>query len=326
MPTMIGHQDLAALIAQRPMIDQHWHSHIIASPFGTIEAATFSMPMPISAAMPVSLSYALAGLDPGNADITGSIRERMLGDVALEELQVSPLQSSLPQVNRRLKGDRLTAGPQPPEPPELGPVAEQSPEPLKKGDRLISSEPPEPQPHAVVAAREQPAETQPVAEALPQSPAQPVADAAPPGSRSVRPTAEEQAPVANSVASVEPEPPDQAPQASPLAAPQPPFSVASLDYGPTDDPSGYWPDLPGRRPARGAPPQPPGGPADAEPRPDTGEVIAPEDVDATVRVARLYFGIDPTGSFGVMQPWMPGEAPQLDERRAAVEPDSRPRL
>jgi len=40
-----------------------------------------------------------------------------------------------------------------------------------------------------------------------------------------------------------------------------------------------------------------------------------------VRVARLYFGIDPMGSFGVMQPWMPGEAPQLDERRAAVEPE-----
>ena len=80
MPTTIGHQDLAALIAQRPIALQHWHSHIIASPFGTIEAATFSMPAPISEAMPVSLSYALAGLDPGNADITGSIRERMLGD------------------------------------------------------------------------------------------------------------------------------------------------------------------------------------------------------------------------------------------------------
>src|ERR1700704_6740525 len=87
MPTMIGHQDLAALIAQRPMPVQHWRSHNIVSPFGTIEAATFSMPVPISAAMPVSLSYALAGLHPGNADITGSIRERMLGDVAIDAFQ-----------------------------------------------------------------------------------------------------------------------------------------------------------------------------------------------------------------------------------------------
>src|SRR6202163_1244979 len=131
MPTTVGHQDLAALIAQRPMVVQHWHSHNIASPFGTIEAATFSMPMPISEAMPISLSYALAGLDPGNADITGSIRERMLGDVTIEEFQEPSLQSALPEVNRRLKGDRLAVHPQPQE-EESAPVAEQSPEPLKK--------------------------------------------------------------------------------------------------------------------------------------------------------------------------------------------------
>src|SRR5258708_4636683 len=81
MPTTIGRQDLAALIAQRPIAVQHWHSHNIASPFGTIEPATFSMPVPISEAMPVSLSYAFAGLDPRNADITGAIRERILNDV-----------------------------------------------------------------------------------------------------------------------------------------------------------------------------------------------------------------------------------------------------
>jgi spore germination cell wall hydrolase CwlJ-like protein len=101
-PTMIGHQDLATLIAQRPALAEHAHSHNIASPFGTIEHATFSMPEPISAAMPVSLSYALAALDPGNADIASSIRERMLGDAVIGELQSPP-----PLVNRRLKGDRL---------------------------------------------------------------------------------------------------------------------------------------------------------------------------------------------------------------------------
>jgi spore germination cell wall hydrolase CwlJ-like protein len=302
MPTMIGHQDLAALIAQRPLVVEHRHSHIIASPFGTIEAATFSMPMPLSGAMPVSLSYALAGLDPGNADITGSIRARMLGDVGLEELEESSPQSALPRVDRRLKGDRLAAGP--------APVAEQSPEPLKKGDRLVASYPPEPQPQSMAAAQEQqieqPAETRPVAEAPPPSSAQPVADATQP---------------ANSVAILEPEPSDQAPRAPTVAVKQRPFSLASLDYGPTGDPSGHWPDLPGRRPDGGAAPWPPAEPADSEPHPDTGEVVAPEDADATVRVARLYFGIDPMGSFGVMQPWMPGEAPQLDDRRAATEPD-----
>src|SRR5712672_3629700 len=105
MPTMIGHQDLAALVARRPMALAHRHTHNIASPFGTIEAATFSMPIPISEAMPLSLGYTLASLDPGNADITGSIRERMLGDGAIAEFRGS----ALPEVNRRLKGDRLAA-------------------------------------------------------------------------------------------------------------------------------------------------------------------------------------------------------------------------
>ncbi len=300
MPTMIGHQDLAALIAQRPLAVQQWHSHNIASPFGTIEAATFSMPMPLSEAMPVSLSYALAGLDPGNADITGSIKERMLGDVAIEELQDGSLASSLPEVNRRLKGDRLAVHPQPAEEPDAAAVAEQSPAPLKKGDRLDASPAPEPQPPAVVAA----------AEPQLDRPAQPQAQDAPV-------VGEEPAGRANAIATDEPieqKPPAQTPR----------FSVATLDYGPPNDPTGYWPDLPGPRPdgpPQQQPPQPSAGPAEAELHPDTGEVIGPEDSDPTVRVARLYFGIDPKGSFGAIQPWMPGEAPQLDDQRASVAPD-----
>jgi spore germination cell wall hydrolase CwlJ-like protein len=278
-PTMIGHQDLAALIAQRPMIAQrptvveHWRSHNIASPFGTIEPATFSMPTPISAAMPVSLSYALAGLDPGNADITGSIRERMLGDVAIDELQEPSLRSALPEVNRRLKGDRLAARPQPQPDEQAAPVAEQSPEPLKKGDRLMASRPSE----------------APVAAAQPTEP--PVPDAR--------------------IAGNAPEPLDQAP---PTAEKPASYPVASLDHGPSDDDTGYWPDLPGRGPGSGPLPE-------AEPEPHLDRVIGPDDADAGVRVARLYFGVDPMGSFGAIQPWMPGEAPQLDDQRAAGEPD-----
>ena len=103
LPSGIGHQDLAALAAQRPIVAAPAHSHIIASPFGTIEKATFSLPAPISEAMPPSLGIVLAGLDPGNADITGAIRERILGDIDLDDIRAS----SLPQVERRLKGDRL---------------------------------------------------------------------------------------------------------------------------------------------------------------------------------------------------------------------------
>src|SRR6204780_4908187 len=102
LPTTIGYQDLATLLAQQPAAIEHQHSHSIASPFGTIDAATFSMPEPTMSAMPVSLSYALAGIDPGNADITGAIRQRMLGDAEAEGLP-GP---SLPSGNRPLKGER----------------------------------------------------------------------------------------------------------------------------------------------------------------------------------------------------------------------------
>ena len=58
--------------------------------------------------MPVSLSYALAGLDTTYSDISGSIRERLLGEAALMPDDVE----LLPVPDRKLKGDRL---PLPPE-------------------------------------------------------------------------------------------------------------------------------------------------------------------------------------------------------------------
>ena len=101
IPSAIGSQELASLVARQPAVADRAQARTVVSPFGTIHAATFSMPRPMSAAMPASLSYALAGLDPSYADITGSIRERLLGDV---KAGVGPF--ALPTVDRRLKGDR----------------------------------------------------------------------------------------------------------------------------------------------------------------------------------------------------------------------------
>jgi spore germination cell wall hydrolase CwlJ-like protein len=109
MPSAIGSQDLASLIARQPALAErpraHVIGHVIASPFGTIDAATFAMPEPISAAMPAPLSYVLAGLDPGNAGLTGAIQQHMLGEDSLDASD----SSSMPTVNRRLKGDRPAA-------------------------------------------------------------------------------------------------------------------------------------------------------------------------------------------------------------------------
>jgi spore germination cell wall hydrolase CwlJ-like protein len=101
VPNAIGSQDLAALVARQPVIAERPASRF--SLITTAYGATFTMPRPMSAAMPVALSYALAGLDTSNADITGSIRERLLGEAMLV-----PDDIELPVLERRLKGNRLS--------------------------------------------------------------------------------------------------------------------------------------------------------------------------------------------------------------------------
>jgi spore germination cell wall hydrolase CwlJ-like protein len=99
MPTSIGYQDLAALVAQQPGVSQRWREHLIASPFGTIESATFSYGRPIGTSMPEPLGYQTVNFDPRSLDannwqIDGPLTAR-----------TTPIE--YPTVNRRLKGDRL---------------------------------------------------------------------------------------------------------------------------------------------------------------------------------------------------------------------------
>src|SRR5262245_66247868 len=75
----VADQDLAALIGP-PVVDRTYKA-AFASPFGTIHAANFVMPRPVGASLPPG--YTLVGLDPNDANITGSIRERILGEGAL---------------------------------------------------------------------------------------------------------------------------------------------------------------------------------------------------------------------------------------------------
>ena len=112
MPTTIGLQDLSALLAGQPGVAARAYAHLIASPFGTIHAATFSMPDPIGTAIPHPPIYALANFDPG--DIASSIASQYLGDAN------APLQ--FPKVNREDKRDSFVArarAPLPPLPPAL---------------------------------------------------------------------------------------------------------------------------------------------------------------------------------------------------------------
>jgi spore germination cell wall hydrolase CwlJ-like protein len=106
-PDMIGFQDLGALLARQPAVAKRWQQHLIASPFGTIHAATLSLPRPIGTTIPHPPIYALANFDP--ADITSSIGRQLLGD------PMAPIQ--FPKANRKAKRDSLVARPREPMPP-----------------------------------------------------------------------------------------------------------------------------------------------------------------------------------------------------------------
>jgi len=144
VPTAIGSQELAELVARQPAVAER--PAIRYSAFGAGQVANLNMPRLVSAAMPVSLSYTLAGLDTTQTDIIGAIRERMLGEHA-------PAEPVLPVPDRRLKGDRLplpeeqvevaaaappaAAVPVPPAGPAIQPpAADDDRDPPHKGDRL----------------------------------------------------------------------------------------------------------------------------------------------------------------------------------------------
>ncbi len=122
LPSAIGFQDLGALLAGQPAVAERVRARLIASPFGTIHAAMFSLPRPVGTAIPPPPLYALANFDP--ADITGSIGSQPLGDPA------APLQ--FPKVNRRTKGDSKLSRARDPLPP-LPSVAAIEPAPEAAG-------------------------------------------------------------------------------------------------------------------------------------------------------------------------------------------------
>ena len=112
LPNQIGFQDLGALLARQPGVAARTRAYLIASPFGTIHAATFSMPEPLGTAIPHAPIYALANFDPTAA--AASIGRQVLGDPN------GPLQ--FPTVNRKDKRDSLISRarePMPPPPPVL---------------------------------------------------------------------------------------------------------------------------------------------------------------------------------------------------------------
>ena len=111
-PTQAGYQDLAALLAQQPSVAARWRDHLIASPFGTIHAATFSMPRPIGTAIPESPLVRLASLSTASTSPARPATDRSRSRRAPQVV--------FPEINRSGKGDRLVpSAPAQPEPASL---------------------------------------------------------------------------------------------------------------------------------------------------------------------------------------------------------------
>jgi spore germination cell wall hydrolase CwlJ-like protein len=124
MPTTIGYQDIAALLARQPGVAERWQQRMFAAP-GTVELATYSFGTPIGAAIPRPARVELASLDNASIGITRALQRNPLSR-APPRYQAS----DFPTVDRTLKGDRLMAPSAEPSPSAVfAPVKEDS-----KGD------------------------------------------------------------------------------------------------------------------------------------------------------------------------------------------------
>ena len=113
MPTTIGYQDLAALIARQPAVSERWRQHAYPPTFATFRTATFSFPRPVGTLIPSLPGYTFASLDPRSVDVTGSIGRAGRIDPFAEPTP----HIAFPQVDRTRKGD-LLAPRRPAQPPE----------------------------------------------------------------------------------------------------------------------------------------------------------------------------------------------------------------
>jgi spore germination cell wall hydrolase CwlJ-like protein len=208
MPRAVGYQELAALIARQVPVVERSQGASFVSPIGAVQVASLTLPQPVATALPPSLNYTLAGLDPANADITVSIRERMMRDVAIE---MEPGMTAGLTIDRRLKGDRVDAKP--------AQVATLQSSSGRKGDRLD--------------IRTQPAAAPPVAAAPVEPPAGFTLAAVDPGAAVSTPNAAKVPPVA--VEEPNDEPVDAAEQLVPGFVPRdeldPRTRVARLYFG-----------------------------------------------------------------------------------------------
>jgi hypothetical protein len=102
MPTEIGYQDIASLLARQPGVAERWQKRVFASALGSIQVATYSFGRPIGTSAPQAPTLLLARLDNQGIDISGAVTRNPIA-APPPRYQAS----DFPKVDRTLKGDRL---------------------------------------------------------------------------------------------------------------------------------------------------------------------------------------------------------------------------
>jgi spore germination cell wall hydrolase CwlJ-like protein len=105
MPTEVGYQDIASLLARQPGVAERWQKRVFSAA-SNIQVATYSFGRPIGTSTPHTATYLLASLDNQGIDITDSVTRNPIV-VAPPRYQAS----DFPKVDRTLKGDRLVTAP-----------------------------------------------------------------------------------------------------------------------------------------------------------------------------------------------------------------------
>src|SRR6266481_8694906 len=105
IPTEIGYQDVASLLARQPGVAERWQKRVFSAA-SNIQVATYSFGRPIGTSLPQSATFQLARLNNQGIDITGSVTRNPI-------VQTPPRYQAadFPKVDRTLKGDRLVIAP-----------------------------------------------------------------------------------------------------------------------------------------------------------------------------------------------------------------------
>jgi spore germination cell wall hydrolase CwlJ-like protein len=120
IPTEVGYQDIASLLARQPGVAERWHNRVFSA-VSTIQLATYSFGRPIGTASPQSATFQLASLDNRN-DITGTVTRNPIAQPP-QRYQAA----EFPKVDRTLKGDRLAKLPLEPAAPVNAAPANEDP-------------------------------------------------------------------------------------------------------------------------------------------------------------------------------------------------------